>query len=137
MWLWSKFCALRNKLVGALREAKRVFLRSMSGKIKDNNQFWAVYRSISSITSRVPSTLTNGVSTALTSFGCATLMNNHFVTFFTPTHSASVSVPSVVEGVPSLSTLQCSGADVMSIVGGLQGFGEGGAQCSFAACNLQ
>ena len=118
--LWSKFRALRNKLVGALREAKRVFLQSMSGKIKDTNQFWAAYRSISSTTSRVPSTLTNGVSMASTSFDRATLMNDHFATFFTPPHSASVSVPPVVEGVPSLSTLQCSGADVMSIVGGLR-----------------
>ena len=76
--LWDRFRSLRNKVVGALKEAKREFLCSLSGKVRDPTQFWAAYRSVSS------SSLADVSTTATSTIARANQLNSCFSSFFSP-----------------------------------------------------
>ena len=117
---WVRYHTLRNGVVKPLREARRAFLGSLSGKLKVPGDFWAAYRSMSSVSSRVPSTLTDGSSTATTTFDRASLLNDQFSSFFTRPDNLNSPCPSPEPGVPTLTAVECCGADVMSILAKLR-----------------
>ena len=117
--LWDRYRSLRNKVVGALREAKRDFLCSLSGKVRDSTQLWAAYRSISSSSSRVPTTLADGNTYATSTLAHANLLNNRFSSFFTPASSAQAPCFCPAPGIPSLSRIEC-GSEVMAVLASLR-----------------
>ena len=122
--LWDRYRSLRNKVVGALREAKHDFLCSLSGKVRDSTQLWAAYRSISSSSSRVPTrvptTLADGNTYATSTLAHANLLNNRFSSFFTPASSAQAPCFCPAPGIPSLSRIECSGFEVMAVLASLR-----------------
>ena len=75
---------------------------------------------MSSVSSRVPSTLTDGTSTATSTFDRASLLNDQFSSFFTHPDNLNAPCPSPEPGVPTLSTVECCGADVMAILARLR-----------------
>ena len=84
--------------------------------VKETDQFWSAYHSVSSISTRVPSILTDGVNSATTSIAWVSLFKLQFASHFTPSQPAQVTSISTVHGVPSLSSIQCCGSDVMVIL---------------------
>lgn len=92
----------------------------MSSHLKDSNQFWGAYRSISTSFSRVPPTLTNGKTTVTTTLEKTTMLNSHFSSFFNNSSSQITTPPEPEQDIPILSTIQCSDEEVLQIIGGLR-----------------
>ena len=115
--LWDEYRSLRNKAINKLREAKRSFLTAMSEKLGDSKQFWGAYHSMTSSHDRVPASINNGASTATTPVAKATMLNNHFSSFFNRKPTEVINTPTVSAlGSIGISTLQCTTSDVLQAI---------------------
>ena len=74
-----------------MRRAKRLFFDSISVGSKGIKGFWSMIRSVSREERGVPSVLHNGSMTAESPVARATLLNEHFVTYFTNVASTTES----------------------------------------------
>ena len=117
---WRRYRSLWNKAVSVLREAKKAFFKSLSGKVNQLKDFWKVYHSISKDHQCVPSTLLNGFSSASISVAKATMLNEQFASTFTPREDIVALLPSVPEGVPRFSSIQCTSENVLQVLGSMR-----------------
>lgn len=117
---WNVYRSKRNQAVSALRRTKREYFASLSRNVRDLKQFWSAYHSITRDYKRVPPTLFKGPMSATSPVAKATLLNDHFVSCFTP---ANVHPPRPAEAnddPSTLSDLQCSGMEVSKIISALR-----------------
>ena len=113
---WSAFRTCRNRVVSALRESKRQFLACMSGQLKSIKDFWKSFYSISKVAKRVPAVVSRGDSSAATAVGKAALLNEHFVSCFSP--PSPLPAPPVKGSHPTcLDDLAVTGSDVSILIG--------------------
>ena len=109
--LQRKFCLLRNKVVSLVRKAKSSFLKNMTASIHTPKQFWSMYYSLTPNRERIPHTLSNGVTTALSPISKANLLNTFFASCFSPrSNSPLTSSPTLVH--PELSSIECTEEEV-------------------------
>ncbi len=99
--LWEKFRLLRNKAVAKLREEKPTFFQSLSMKTVSLKAFWKVYNMITKDSQSIPSSITNGASTATTPADQAAMLNDHFASCFSPRPP-----PSTCRQTPQMTTCQ-------------------------------
>ena len=95
----------------------------MSSKLKDTKQFWSAYRSITKKINRIPSVISDEISSATSSLDRATMFNSKFTSYFNhPTVNFSVPSISTISDInrPTLSTIQCNEDDVMEVLGGIR-----------------
>ena len=115
---WSAYRCRRNRVVGALRSAKRELRDSLASQLKSPRDFWSAYHCLTKVYKRVPSKVSRGLESATTDTGKASLINDHFVSCFAPETKLPV-VPAAGSHPTSISDLTCSSLDVLELIKGM------------------
>ena len=120
---WHRFKKCRNKAVSAVRSARSDCFSSLQPQTDRSKKFWKSYHNLSSSTTKVPATISNGASSASAPGDKASLFNDYFATCFsvhdpvcsdyanTTSHLAPLDVSS-----PPLAEITCDWTDVTKAI---------------------
>lgn len=109
---WERYRQSRNRVVAALHSSKKAAFGRLSKKSSSPKEFWFTYRSISTTYERVPSKITDGISSESSPSGKAALLNKQFASSFSVRYT-SPAAPTRSEDTFGLSTITCTSIDVL------------------------
>ena len=98
--VWYRFRKCRNEAVTAVTAARSDYFSSLLSPADGSKKFWTAYHNLSSSTTKVPATISNGVSSASASGDKASLFNKYFATC-TTVHDPVGSVHAKATGHPA------------------------------------
>ena len=113
---WNKYNKARNKVMSALRSAKKAFFSNLSRDMKTPRDFWSTYNPLSPNHHRVPDNLTFQSETARSSLEKCDRLNRFFASCYSPSSPLPTQQTAAPASGPSLSDITCSEEDVFHLL---------------------
>ena len=118
-----RFRKCRNKAVSAVRSARIDYFSSLQPQTDRSKKFWKSYHNLSSSTTKVPATVTNGASSASAPGDKASLFNDYFATCFSVHDPVSSDYAYAISHLaprdassPPFAEITCDWTDVMKAI---------------------